>query len=152
MFTKAVGLAAVGVLAFATAPPSQADAPTTDQAARAAATRPAYFLMTDVTEEKFVIELTERAEIEHARKLVRGETTDLPHVIARIVPRPARYNPRWSYHTVPETTHFFDSATEVCDANIPYVEEHLDEAGGAFLPDYIWCDWSSRLVREIPAP
>ncbi|PJN28236.1 calmodulin-binding protein [Kitasatospora sp. CB02891] len=150
VFTKAVGFAAVGVLAFATAQPSQAST-TADQPVRAAGAHHAYFVMTDVTEEEFVIELTERDEIEHARRLVHGETADRPHVIARIIPRPARYNPRWSYHTDPGTTHFFDSATEVCDATIPYVEEHLDEAGGAFLPDYTWCDWSSHLVREIHA-
>ncbi|MFF0298047.1 calmodulin-binding protein [Kitasatospora sp. NPDC004614] len=149
VFTKAVGLAAVGVLAFATAQPSQAVAPTGSPVRAAAADR-AYFVMTDVTHEEFVIELTKSEEIEHARRLISGETTDRPHVMARIVPRPAPYNPRWSYHTNPESTEFFDFATEVCDATIPYVEEHLDEAGGAFLPGYRWCDWSSRLVREIP--
>ncbi|MGW3341203.1 BP74-related protein [Streptomyces sp. NPDC001009] len=151
VFTKAAGLAAVGLLAFATAQPSQASTPSNQQV-RAAAESPAYFEMTDVTHARMVIKLTEPAEIEHARELVSGETTDRPHLIARIVKRTAPYNPRWSYHTQPESSHFFDSAIEVCDATIPYVEEHLDEAGGAFLPGLVWCDWSSRLIREIPAP
>ncbi|MGW5100847.1 BP74-related protein [Streptomyces sp. NPDC004100] len=64
----------------------------------------------------------------------------------------ASYNPRWSFHYNPETVNFFDVAIEVCDATLPYVEENLDEAGGAFLPGAIWCPWSSRLTREIKAP
>ncbi|MEV8363815.1 calmodulin-binding protein [Streptomyces niveus] len=149
MFTKAAGLAAVGVLSFAAAQPTQAST-LGNQPARAAAEAPAYFVMTDRTHEQFVIKLTKSEDIEHARELVSGETTDRPHVITRIVKRTADYNPRWSFHANPDTTQFFDNAIEVCDANIPYVEEHLDEAGGAFLPGLVWCDWESRLIREIP--
>ena len=29
------------------------------------------------------------------------------------------------------------------------VEDHLDEACGAFLPGCHWCPWSSRLVDEV---
>ncbi|MEW2622788.1 calmodulin-binding protein [Streptomyces sp. NPDC048106] len=151
MFTKAAGMAAVGVLALATAQPSQASTPA-HQRLRAAAETPAYFVMTDITREEFVVKLTKPEDIEHARELVSGETTDRPHVLTRIVKRTAGYNPRWSFHANPDTTQFFDFAIEVCDASIPYVEDHLDEAGGAFLPGLVWCDWSSRLVREIPAP
>ncbi|MGW0964631.1 BP74-related protein [Streptomyces sp. NPDC002516] len=150
VFLKAAGLAAVGVLAFATAQPTQANT-LSNQPNHVAAEKPAYFVMTDITREQFVIKLTEPGDIEHARELVSGETTDRPHVLGRIVKRTAPYNPRWSYHTNPDTTQFFDHATEVCDATIPYVEEHLDEAGGAFLPGLVWCDWTSRLIREIPA-
>ncbi|WP_042431976.1 BP74-related protein [Streptacidiphilus anmyonensis] len=149
-FTKAAGLAAASLLALTMAQPAQAGAPA-HHPGRAAA-EAAYFVMTDITREQFVIKLTKPEDIEHARELVSGETTDRPHLIARILKRTAPYNPRWSYHTNPDTTGFFDQATEVCDATIPYVEEHLDEAGGAFLPGLIWCDWSSRLVRELPAP
>ncbi|MBR7839013.1 calmodulin-binding protein [Actinospica durhamensis] len=116
-----------------------------------APTQPAYFVMTDITHEHFVVKLTDPMDIAHARDLLSGETTDQPHLMAIIKPDTAPYNPRWSFHTRPDTVEFFDFATEVCDATIPYVEEHLDEAGGAFLPGYRWCDWSSRLVREIPA-
>jgi len=147
---KATGLAAIGVLAFTTAQPTQAAVPS-HQPGRAAAASAAYFEMTDVTHERFIVKLTQPEDIEHARELLSGETTDRPHLLARIVDRTAPYNPRWSFHTNPDTTSFFDQAIEVCDATIPYVEEHLDEAGGAFLPGKIWCDWSSRLVREIPA-
>jgi hypothetical protein len=47
---------------------------------------------------------------------------------------------------------FFEVAIEVCDATMPYVEDHLDEVGGAFLPGGYWCPWTSRLTREVPAP
>ncbi|MER6506540.1 hypothetical protein ABT158_06965 [Nonomuraea sp. NPDC001636] len=68
----------------------------------------------------------------------------------RIVKRSVAYNARWSYHLQPETINFFDVAIEVCDASMTYVEDHLDEAGGAFLPGGHWCPWSSRLTRELP--
>ena len=38
---------------------------------------------------------------------------------------------------------------EVCDASVVYVEEHLDEAGGEFLPNYLWCRWGSRILKEL---
>jgi hypothetical protein len=34
---------------------------------------------------------------------------------------------------------------EVCDASMTYVEDHLDEVGGAFLPGAQWCPWDSKL-------
>ncbi|MET8005678.1 BP74-related protein [Nonomuraea glycinis] len=136
---KVAALVAIAMLAL-TAPA---------QAQRAAATE-AYFEFTDITRERAVLKLTDPAKIQHARELVTGITNDRPHVLGRIVKRPAPYNPRWSYHYNPETVDFFDFAIEVCDASIPYVEDHLDEAGGAFLPGLVWCPWSSRLVREIP--
>jgi len=112
----------------------------------------AHFEFTDVTGSRFVVQLTGPAKIQHARDLLSGATTDRPHVIGRITPRPAPYNATWNYHLRPDTIDFFDVAIEVCDATIPYVEDHLDEAGGAFLPGYVWCPWSSRLVREVPTP
>jgi hypothetical protein len=120
------------------------DAPAQDEAA--------YFEMTDVTGSKFVVKMTDREDIEHARQLLSGETNQLPHVFGRIVKRTASYNPGWSFYIEPASVTFFDFSIEVCDATIPYVEDHLDEAGGAFLPGLYWCPWSSRLVREIPAP
>ncbi|MGW2683569.1 BP74-related protein [Streptomyces sp. NPDC001414] len=150
VFTKAAGLAAVGMLAFATAQPAQADA-LSSRPGRTAAESPAYFVMTDITREEFVVKLTKSRDIEHARELISGKTTDRPHLFTRILKRTAAYNPRWSYSNNPDSTEFFDQAFEVCDATIPYVEDHLDEAGGAFLPGLVWCDWTSRLVREVPA-
>ncbi|WUH89932.1 calmodulin-binding protein [Streptomyces sp. NBC_00433] len=152
VLTKAAGVAAVGMLAFAVAQPSQASAPRQGPVRAAAAAGPAYFEMTDITRATFVIKLTESSDIEHARELVSGATTDEPHILTRIIKQPAPYNPRWSYQANPDETSFFNQAIEVCDASIPYVEDHLDEVGGPFLPGRVWCDWSSHLVREIPAP
>ncbi|WP_246006817.1 calmodulin-binding protein [Actinomadura pelletieri] len=121
--------------------------------ARPAAADPvAYFVFTDITRQEAVVQLTDSANIEHARALVSGQTADQPHILGRIIKRTAPYNPRWSFHYDPGTVRFFDVAIEVCDATIPYVEDHLDEAGGAFLPGLVWCPWTSRLVKEIPAP
>jgi hypothetical protein len=123
------------------------------QADRAAAADIAYFEMTygHRPGSEFVIALTDPAKIRHARDLLKGGTDDNPHVLGRIEKRPAPYNGRWSFHLRPETIDFFEQAIEVCDASTHYVEEHLDEAGGAFLPGLIWCPWDSRLTREVPA-
>jgi hypothetical protein len=154
MRTAKLGALLVTAAFLAAAAQPAALAQTSAPAARstASAEGPAYFEVTDVTRQTYVVKLVEPNQIKHARELVSGETTDRPHIIGRITKRPAPYNPRWSYHLQPETVQFFDVAIEVCDATIPYVEDHLDEAGGPFLPGLVWCDWSSRLVREIPNP
>ena len=61
----------------------------------------------------------------------------------------ASYNPDWSYHLAPESIEFFEMAVEVCDATTAYVEEHLAEAGGSFLPGNAWCPWTSKLLDEV---
>ncbi len=140
-------LAAAGALGFAAAAPASAAVmPHAEESA------PAYFVMTDVTHAKFVVKMTDSEDIEHARALLDGRTDQLPHILGRISKRWEPYNHQWSYTIEPRSVSFFDFSIEVCDATIPYVEEHLDEVGGAFLPGGYWCDWSSRLVREIPNP
>ncbi|WSQ59681.1 calmodulin-binding protein [Streptomyces sp. NBC_01217] len=151
MFTKLGSLAAVAMLAFTVAQPAQATQHS-EGAQRAAAVEPAYFEMTDITRSTFVVKLVEEREIQHARDLVSGATDDEPHVVGRIKKYPAPYNTGWSYHFDPTSVHFFNYAIEVCDATVPYVEDHLDEAGGAFLPGLYFCPWTSKLVREVPAP
>ena len=100
--------------------------------------------------EQFVIELTDESKIQQARNILnKTQKYDETHVVGRIIKRPAPYNPKWSYQLDPASISFFNVAIEVCDANIGYVEDHLDEAGGAFLPGLYWCPWSSRLVKEI---
>ncbi|MGW4791346.1 BP74-related protein [Nonomuraea sp. NPDC004297] len=146
-FSRGIGTAlAAATLALLTGAAPTAAAVPARQTAPAA-----YFVMTDGTGERFVVQLTEPGKIRHARDLISGATRDRPHVIGKITPRPAPYNPRWNYHYRSDTVGFFDAAMEVCDATIPYVEDHLDKAGGAFLPGYTWCPWSSRLVAEVPA-
>lgn len=143
--TTAAALATAGAVGLAAAPATAAALPH-----RAEATAPAYFVMTDVTGEQFIVKMTDQEDIDHARALLEGRTHDLPHILGRIVKRPAEWNGKWSYHYDPASITFFDVSIEVCDASMTYVEQHLDEAGGAFLPGVWWCPWSSRLVRELP--
>ena len=98
---------------------------------------------------EFIIELKDEAKIKHARNILSGEEQSEVHVHGRIIKRTADYNPRFSFHLDPSTINFFQMAIEVCDANMVYVEDHLDEACGAFLPGCHWCPWDSRLVREV---
>ena len=109
----------------------------------------AYFEFIDANQDRFVIRLIERRKIAHARAILRGEEVEGNSVMGKVVKQPADYNPQWSYHLRPKSIEFFDFAIEVCDASISYLEDHLDEAGGAFLPGRRWCPWSSRLTREV---
>ncbi|CAO3644962.1 unnamed protein product [Cunninghamella blakesleeana] len=99
--------------------------------------------------ETFIFKLTDDDRIAEARKILSGEEKERVHVHGRIIKRPVPYNPRWSYHLDPSTINFFHMAIEVCDAHIQYVEDHLDEAGGAFLPGGHYCPWNSILTREV---
>ncbi|AWS48146.1 calmodulin [Streptosporangium sp. 'caverna'] len=100
----------------------------------------------------FVIQLTDAAKIEHARKILSGKETERTHVMGRIIKRTAPYNPAYSFHLDPSTIDFFQMAIEVCDATLSYTEDHLDEACGAFLPGCFFCPWTSKLVAEVPQP
>lgn len=111
---------------------------------------PAYFEMTDVSGARFVVELTNRDDVEHARELLDRRTDQRPHLLGRVSAQRAEYNRRWGYHVESGSVRFFDYANEACDATIPDVQRHLGEVGGAFLPERIWCDASSRLIRELP--
>jgi hypothetical protein len=109
----------------------------------------AYFAFEQGRDREFVFELTDQKLIEHARRVLSGQETDEVHVTGRIVKRSQSYNPGFSYHLDPNSIRFFAMAIEVCDADMEYVEDHLDEACGAFLPGCQWCPWSSKLTREI---
>jgi hypothetical protein len=109
----------------------------------------AYFAFRQESDREFVFELTDTELIAHARRILSGEETSQVHVHGRIVKRPQPYNPSWSYHLDPNSIRFFEVAIEVCDASMDYVEDHLDEACGPFLPGCHWCPWSSRLTREV---
>jgi hypothetical protein len=111
----------------------------------------AYFAFMDHSQQEFVFELTDPSKIEEARNILSGKTTDRVHVMGRIKKIRKDYNPNFSYHLDPSTITFFTMAIEVCDATMSYVEDHLDEACGAFLPGCFWCPWTSRLVREVEA-
>ncbi|KFA90696.1 hypothetical protein [Archangium violaceum] len=102
-------------------------------------------------DQEFIFELTDPAKIQEAQDILSGKETMKVHVMGRIVKSRKDYNPHWEYHLDPATINFFSVAIEVCDADMRYVQDHLDEVGGAFLPGFIWCPWNSRLHREVPA-
>lgn len=99
--------------------------------------------------ETFTIKLTDPNKIQEARDILSGKQQDKTHVMGRIIKSQAPYNSKWDYQLDPSTIQFFSFAIEVCDASTPYVEDHLDEVGGAFLPGSFWCPWGSRLVKEV---
>jgi len=98
----------------------------------------------------FTFQLLDPLKIAKARDIVSGKETRFVHPQGTIIQKTASYNPKWSYHFDPDSIEFFEMAIEVCDANMKYVEEHLDEVGGAFLPNSHWCPWNSTILREIP--
>jgi hypothetical protein len=107
------------------------------------------FAFTDHSGKEFVIRLTNEQRIAEARRILSGEEQMSTHVMGRIRKQPADYNPGWGFHLDPDTVTFFTMAIEVCDSGIEYLDDHLDEACGAFLPGCFWCPWSSRLTREL---
>jgi hypothetical protein len=109
------------------------------------------FAFTDVSGKEFVFRVTNEQRIAEARRILSGEETMSVHVMGRIRKQPVEYNPGWSFHLDPDTITFFTIAIEVCDSSIQYLEDHLDEACGPFLPGCFWCPWSSKLTREIKA-
>ncbi|ADO74874.1 hypothetical protein [Stigmatella aurantiaca] len=110
---------------------------------------PRYFAFTERDGQEFIFELTNEERIAEALDIISGKEQSKIHVMGRIKKRQASYNPKWSYHLDPDTISFFAMAIEVCDANMDYVEDHLDEACGAFLPGCFWCPWSSKVTREV---
>ncbi|WP_291688219.1 calmodulin [Bradyrhizobium sp.] len=89
--------------------------------------------------ETFFIRLTDPVRIAEARAIVSGKETTRVAVAGVVVTEPAAYNQPWHFHLAPESISFFKQAIEVCDATTSYVEAHLDEVGGAFLPGNKWC-------------
>src|ERR1041384_2411174 len=87
----------------------------------------------------FVFKLTDAKKIQEARDILSGKQKDRTHVSGIIVKSAAPYNLEWKFHLDPQSISFFEMAIEVCDAGIQYVEDHLDEVGGAFLPGSRWC-------------
>ena len=71
------------------------------------------------------------------------------HVTGIIIKENTCWNPNYSFHYEPNSVDFFELSMEVCDATFQYTEEHLEEAGGAFLPGLRLCPWGSYLVEEV---
>ncbi|AUG82119.1 hypothetical protein CFP65_7545 [Kitasatospora sp. MMS16-BH015] len=150
--TKAGTLAAVSMVTLALAQPAIAAQTSTNATTQPAATAaPAYFEFVDGPE-TFVIKLTDPAKIQQARNIVNGTETEAVSVMGTVVKTPAWYNSPWKYQLAPNSISFFSMATEVCDASISYVNDHLSEVGGALLPGNRWCPWGSKVTREIKNP
>ncbi len=98
--------------------------------------------------ETFIFQLTDPDKIQEARDILSGQRPSR-HIMGTIVKAPVAYNPPWSYHLDPPSIAFFDFATELCDATIQEVEQHLNEACDGFLPGCVWCPWGSRLIAEV---
>lgn len=113
----------------------------------------AYFVFEQLSPNRelkeFVFELQDLAKIAEAREILANPNSIKVHVQGTIIAKPADYNPGWSFHLKPDSISFFGIQREGCDANVTYVEEHLEEIGGSTLPNNFWCPWSSKLVREI---
>ena len=118
-------------------------------AASFVAAETAYFAFETYGDGEFVFKLTNDDRIAEARKILSGEETEKVHVLGRIVKTRQSYNPRYDFSFDPDTINFFYQAIEVCDASLMYVEDHLDEACGAFLPGCFFCPWSSKLTKEV---
>ena len=142
-----VMLTAAIVLSILNSPP--VNRARTEQAQIPLTTEEAYFQFDyPPYPETFIFKLTDLGKIEEARAIVSGQKSNR-HVMGIVMQRPVGYNLPWSYHLDPASITFFDFALEVCDATIRYVEDHLDEACGAFLPGCTWCPWGSRLIAEV---
>jgi hypothetical protein len=108
-----------------------------------------YFEVTDGTtntKNKFIIRLEDTVKIQQARNIIALNNKVLS-VMGTIVKEPISWNPAWSYHLLPSSISFFETATEVCDANAQYVEDILNDED--FLPQNRWCPWASYLIREV---
>jgi hypothetical protein len=95
----------------------------------------------------FVFKLIDPARIAEARANIADKSG--LHVQGTIIAEAKPYNPQWSFHLEPSSIRFFEMAIEVCDANVTYVAEHIDQVGTDFLPNHHWCPWSSVLTCEV---
>ena len=102
------------------------------------------------TDQHYVVRIVDPDAIATARAEL--EKPDGYQIVAGTINTTAvEWNPGWSYHVVPGSVEFGDIYTEVCDANVEFVQENLQDPdlGGAFLPDYFWCPWGSRILAEL---
>jgi hypothetical protein len=109
-----------------------------------------YFAVTNGGKaETFVIALSDPAAIAHARAIIAGTEHARTHVAGKVAAGTEPYNAVWHFHLEPSSITFFENAIEVCDAATSYVDAHLSEVGGSFLPNSHWCPWNSRVSAEL---
>ncbi len=93
--------------------------------------------------DRFRVLLTERADIDVARRLLAGQDgPDIPN--GRIV-RETGVNAGWSWSLDPADFEFADVTIEVCDGTPADVES------GELTSDR-YCPWSARVLAVDPAP
>ncbi|KAN0014411.1 hypothetical protein ACTFIU_000729 [Dictyostelium citrinum] len=109
----------------------------------------AYFAFKTYHDKEFIFKLTDDQKIKTARDILSGKETETVHVMGRIIKKRQDYNPNYDFHLDPNAVSFFSFAIEVCDASLSYVNDHLDEVCGAFLPGCYYCPWASKLTKEI---
>lgn len=114
-----------------------------------ASTNTAHFRISDGFSSDFILRLDDPLKIETARLQVANPTLSVTGIIVK---EKACWNPGYSFHYDPKTVDFFELSMEVCDATFRYTEEHLEEAGGAFLPGLRLCPWGSFVVEEVSPP
>ncbi len=102
----------------------------------------AYFCVSDAAGDSFVLKLTDEAQIDHARDVVRGIEQQLIHVGALTLGGPVPWNPGWQFHIPPDSVYFFENSIEVCDASIRAVDQGGPPAGN-------WCPWTSEIFGEL---
>jgi len=100
------------------------------------------------TAQHFVARITEPQAIADARAEL-NKTEEFKIISGTINATAVEWNPGWSFHLIPDTVFFGDLFTEVCDANVEFVEENLSDIGGAFLPNNQWCPWETRVLEEL---
>jgi hypothetical protein len=94
--------------------------------------------------ETFIFKLTDPLKIQEARNILASGNRRI--VSGTIIKQSVYYNSPWTFHLDPRSIAFPESAIELCDASIRYIEENRDVAYSN------WCPWTSRLLKEIPAP
>lgn len=118
-----------------------------------AAADPGYFRIGDARGDSVVVRIVNDAAKQKARDILAGRSRSAI-MVGNVVAAPAFYNPGWDFHVDPVSIEFFDTAREACDSSISGVETALkmNVLGGAALPDFQWCPWTTNVLAEVPPP
>jgi len=101
-------------------------------------------------EDTFIFKLNNSTKIQKARDILNGIETENIRVAGYINQEPVEYNPPWSYYLAPNSVYFFQQAIELCDAEIGYLEETLEEYCRQYPQGKCqWCPWGSVLIEEV---
>lgn len=92
----------------------------------------------EVRGETFAVELATPELVEHAERILAGETRDVIPM-GTIVYDDAGVNAPWSWHLDPATIEFAFNAIEVCDGLPSHVEEQV-------VTSDVYCPWSAVLT------